>query len=70
MDRITKKDLHMMLERVNNKAELSGRRFSLGCAYGGYRLEEECGAGVRDRSFRVTAKEMYFILDAIDNILK
>lgn len=55
-------DLKKLAELVSRR---TGVAFSLDFAYGGVRL---CDAnGARDLSRRVTRREMFAILDAIDN---
>ena len=70
--RTTKKDLHLMINRINYILEKKGKKNSyyLSIEYGGYRLVQltETG-GERDISYRMTCKELYYALCAIENVL-
>lgn len=71
--RITKKDLHNIINRLNLVAKTPQNwpnvgHFCLSCAYGGYslhQLENERG-GVRDvfSSGHIPARDLYFRIDA------
>lgn len=70
--RTSKKDLYFMIDRINHILEEKGMKnsYSLNIAYGGYRLVQltETG-GERDISYRMTCKELYYALLAIENVL-
>lgn len=70
--RTTKKDLYFMIDRINYILEEKGKKNSyyLSIAYGGYRLVQltETG-GERNISYRMTSKELYYTLCAIENVL-
>ena len=58
MQRVTTKLLYELVEMLNR--DLPGRDFSLGCAYGGYRLERKHGSV--DVSQRLKAGELELFL--------
>ena len=70
--RTSKKDLYLMIDHINYILEKKGKKnsYSLSIAYGGYRLVQltETG-GERDISYRMTCKELYYTLCAIENVL-
>lgn len=67
MERVTKTMLHNMINSINSKTK---NTYALDIAYGGYRLVKMCeNGGESDCSYRVTAKEMYYILYALDEVL-
>ena len=65
-NRITKKDLHKRIERLNGlfgyESDALPHCFRLDCAYGGYRVARLCanGSGESDVSPRGTARETYW----------
>lgn len=67
MERVTKKELRGLVASIN---AYSKNTYRLDIAYGGYRLVKECeNGGISDVSYRVPAREMMHILDAIYSFL-
>lgn len=64
MERITKKTLYTLVERVNKYTK---HKYGLDIAYGGYRLIDETTH--RCISYRLTARELYYVLDGIEELL-
>lgn len=70
-NRITKKDLHKRIERLNDlfgyESDELPHSFRLDCAYGGYRVARLSanGSGWSDISPRGTARETYWYIDAM-----
>lgn len=63
--RVTKKQLKTMIDILNRQSKES---YDLDIAYGGYRLAKNCkSGGCSFVSMRLTAKEMYYVLDALIN---
>tara|TARA_R100001530_G_scaffold136185_2_gene115676 strand:+ start:741 stop:998 length:258 start_codon:yes stop_codon:yes gene_type:complete len=69
MNRVTKKRLYSLVEKINEKLEQpSNREYVLDIAYGGYKLSliVNDGGGQSDIGYyRKTAREMYFFLEGI-----
>ena len=69
MNRVTRKKLYSLVEKINEKLEQpSNREYVLDIAYGGYQLGliVNDGRGQRDIGYyRKTAREMYFFLEGI-----
>tara|TARA_R110000824_G_scaffold26185_2_gene90360 strand:+ start:85 stop:351 length:267 start_codon:yes stop_codon:yes gene_type:complete len=69
MERVTKKELYSLVEKINNKLEQPrNREYVLDIAYGGYKLGliVNDGGGQSDIGYyRKTAREMYFFLEGI-----
>ena len=71
MDRITKTDLHQQINFINRKLKPYNIELGLSIAYGGYRLIQKRGCGgEHDLSYRLTARELYYCLNSIDNLLE
>lgn len=67
MERVTRKTLHNMVGCINT---LTRETYALDIAYGGYRLVKMCEhGGEADCSYRMTAREMFYTLEAIEQIL-
>lgn len=64
--RITEKFLDNMIKNINNS---TGRKYSLNYAYGGVRLVHACGNGYTEESYRMTKREMYYVLDALQKFI-
>ena len=73
MDRVTKSDLRAYVGFLNDRVKDLGFdnvTFDLDVAYGGYRLVQMCeSGGERDISYRLTARELYYVLTASEKIL-
>lgn len=69
--RITKNDLRNKIEFINRRLEALGYKgnYYLDVAYGSYRLVKQAGSGERIISYRMTCRELYYTLDAIENVL-
>jgi len=55
---------------LNCISRKTGKKLFVGQAYGGYRLEQEEGAGVRDLSPRVKRSEMEDIISTLMNVVQ
>lgn len=63
--RVTRKQLITMIDILNSQSK---KNYGLDIAYGGYRLAKNCkSGGCSFVSMRLTAKEMYCVLDALIN---
>ena len=69
--RITKPILIETIKRINYLLKQNGSNieYGLNIAYGGYMLIKYEGKGVLNRSHRMTAREMYYALVSIENVL-
>lgn len=68
MERVTRKTLHNMVDCINT---LTREEYALDIAYGGYRLVKMCEhGGEADCSYRMTAREMFYTLEAIEQVLR
>lgn len=65
--RITEKLLDNRIKNINNS---TGRKYSLEYAYGGVKLVHpyETG-GYTDESYRMTKREMYYVLEALQHFI-
>ena len=64
--RVTSNDLHLMCNLINGRTK---KELCLIRSYGRVRLCEKQGAGYREISRAVSTREMYYILDAMINVL-
>jgi hypothetical protein len=66
--RITHKFLDNMVKNINHQ---TGRQYYLDYGYGGVKLVHEYeNNGYTEESYRVTTREMYYILDALQHFIK
>ena len=63
--RATKTLLKDYVARINHILKENG----VNIAYGGYMLVKYDGTGERARTYRHTARELYYVLNAIENVL-
>jgi hypothetical protein len=65
--RITEKFLDNMIKNINNR---TGRKYFLEYAYGGVKLVHTYeNDGYTDESYRMTKREMYYVLDALQHFI-
>ncbi len=64
--RITEKILDNMIKNIN---EHTGRKYSLDYAYGGVRLVRASGNGYTEESYRMTKREMFYVLNALQKFI-
>ena len=64
--RITEKFLANMIKHINDS---TGKKYSLNYAYGGVRLVHTYGNGYTEESYRMTKREMYYVLDALQHFI-
>lgn len=63
--RVTRKQLRTMIDILSSQSK---KKYGLDIAYGGYRLIENCkSGGCSSVSMCLTAKELYYVLDALIN---
>ena len=69
--RVTKTTLKTHVNIINNllKENGVGIEYGLNIAYGGYMLVKYDGTGERARTYRHTARELYYALNAIESVL-
>ena len=69
--RVTNTTLRNYVGRINNLLKENGVciEYGLNIAYGGYMLVKYDGKGERARTYRHTARELYYALNAIENVL-
>lgn len=71
--RVTKSDLFYIIRRINSylKENEKDIQYDLDCAYGGYRLIKYINenGGCTDRSYRLSACEMYYVLYSLESVL-
>lgn len=69
--RVTKELLRNHVQRINRFLKENGKdiEYGLDIAYGGYRLVKYVGSGESERSYRLTAKELYYVLYTIEKVL-
>lgn len=67
--RVSQKDLELAIKNLN---ELTEGQYSLDCAYGGYKLviRTEFGGEKEMTTYRMTAKELYYTISAIENVIQ
>lgn len=66
--RVTYTFLNNMVKNINAN---TGRKYSLNYCYGGVRLVHEYeNGGITDESYRVSSREMYYILDALQHFIR
>ena len=68
MERITKKQMHSMIDTLNRIKPMEGAEFGLNYAYGGVRLVKRYKAtgGESDLTIRGTTREIYNIMCGIE----
>lgn len=69
--RVTKTTLKNYVDRINNLLKENGVNieYGLNIAYGGYMLVKYDGSGERAITYRHTSRELYYALNAIENVL-
>ena len=70
MERITRKDLQVKIDLLNEKIPMTGKQFRVQGVYGGYRLVKKYdNSGIESVSQVVPARELLHILETILNVV-